>query len=232
MFCLHRNHFIAGLALCALGNICTAEMARDVAPEVAALLHSKNSYVRKKAALCSVRIVKKVPDLADEFVDGAGELLSDRHHGVLLCAVTLALELCGVDESHVVHFRKHVSVLVKILMSLIRAGYSAEHDVGGHADPFLQVKLLQLLAKLGAGDADASDAMSDVLANVASNTDGAKNAGNAILYEAVNGEFLLISAYTAIRELTTSCHVYSDHRRGICRRASRAGGEHPRPFPR
>jgi AP-1 complex subunit gamma-1 len=181
-------------------------MARDVAPEVAALLHSKNSYVRKKAALCSVRIVKKVPDLADEFVDGAGELLSDRHHGVLLCAVTLALELCGVDESHVVHFRKHVSVLVKILMSLIRAGYSAEHDVGGHADPFLQVKLLQLLAKLGAGDADASDAMSDVLANVASNTDGAKNAGNAILYEAVNGEFLLIIAYMAIRELT-SCLV-------------------------
>jgi hypothetical protein len=164
-----------------------------------------------------------------QFVDGAGELLSDRHHGVLLCAVTLALELCGVDESHVVHFRKHVSVLVKILTSLIRAGYSAEHDVGGHADPFLQVKLLQLLAKLGAGDADASDAMSDVLANVASNTDGAKNAGNAILYEAVNGESLLIIAYTAIRLILTSCHVYSDHRRGIRGRASRAGGEHLGP---
>ena len=182
----HRNHFIAGLALCALGNICTAEMARDVAPEVASLLHSKNSYVRKKAALCSVRIVKKVPDLADGVVPGTSELLSDRHHGVLLCAVTLALELCVLDQVHVTHFRKHVPVLVKILMSLIRAGYSAEHDVGGHADPFLQVKLLRLLAKLGAGDADASDAMSDVLANVASNTDGSKNAGNAILYEAVN----------------------------------------------
>ena len=48
------------------------------------------------------------------------------------------------------------------------------------------MKLLRLLATLGAGDADASDAMSDVLANVASNTDGSKNAGNAILYEAVN----------------------------------------------
>ena len=38
------------------------------------------------------------------------------------------------------------------------------------------MKLLRLLATLGAGDADASDAMSDVLANVASNTDGSKNA--------------------------------------------------------
>ena len=28
----HKNHFIVGLALCSLGNICTAEMARDVAP--------------------------------------------------------------------------------------------------------------------------------------------------------------------------------------------------------
>ena len=181
----HKNHFIVGLALCSLGNICTAEMARDVAPEVAALLSSKNSYVRKKAALCAIRVIKKVPELADGFLEGASNLLADRHHGVLLCAVTLALQLCRVDPAHRAMFRAHVPTLVRILKSLIHSGYSAEHDVSGHADPFLQVKLLRLLATLGAGDADASDAMSDVLANVASNTDGSKNAGNAILYEAV-----------------------------------------------
>lgn len=49
-----------------------------------------------------------------------------------------------------------------------------------------QVRLLQLLRVLGAGDAEASDAMTDVLAQVAANTEGARNAGNAILYEAVN----------------------------------------------
>ena len=97
------------------------------------------------------------------------------------------LQLCAADPTHVATFRRHVNVLVRILKSLIHSGYSAEHDVGGHADPFLQVKLLRLLRVLGAGDAEASDAMSDVLANVASNTDGSKNAGNAILYEAVGG---------------------------------------------
>jgi hypothetical protein len=44
----HSNQFIVGLALCALGNICTAEMARDLAPEVEKLLHNNNSYIRKK----------------------------------------------------------------------------------------------------------------------------------------------------------------------------------------
>ena len=204
----HKNHFIVGLALCALGNICTAEMARDVAPEVAGLLGNRNSYVRKKAALCAIRVVNKVPELAESFLDGAEALLADRHHGVLLAAVTLILRLCdneqkalndvrvnrGSDariananpDSITRRFRARVPDLVKILRALLHGAYSAEHDVGGQHDPFLQVKLLRLLRALGQGDAEASDAMSDALANVASNESRAsKNAGAAVLYEAV-----------------------------------------------
>ncbi len=47
------------------------------------------------------------------------------------------------------------------------------------------LQVLRLLRILGAGDAAASDAMSDILAQVATNTEGARNAGNAILYECV-----------------------------------------------
>lgn len=53
-----KNQYTVGLALCALGNICSAEMARDLAPEVERLLQSTNPYIRKKAALCSTRWVR------------------------------------------------------------------------------------------------------------------------------------------------------------------------------
>ena len=50
-----RNQYSVGLALCALGNICSMEMARDLSPELEKLLSSTNSFIRKKAALCCTR---------------------------------------------------------------------------------------------------------------------------------------------------------------------------------
>ncbi|KAL2641623.1 hypothetical protein R1flu_009210 [Riccia fluitans] len=190
----HKNQFIAGLALCALGNICSAEMARDLAPEVEKLLHNNNSYIRKKAALCSVRIVRKVPDLIEYFTNPAVGLLTDKHHGVLIAAVKLCHELCQNSEAALEQMRKQVQTLVRILKNMVVSGYAPEYDVGGITDPFLQIRVLRLLRFVGKGDADSSDVMSDILAQVATNTEGNKNAGNAILYECV----LTIMAIEAI----------------------------------
>ncbi|KAL8196542.1 hypothetical protein R6Q57_024837 [Mikania cordata] len=182
----HSNQYIVGLALCALGNICSAEMARDLAPEVERLLQFRDPNIRKKAALCSIRIVKKVPELAENFVNPVVSLLKEKHHGVLLTGIQLCADLCNHSEEALEYFRKKCTEgLVKVLKDVVNSPYAPEYDISGIADPFLHIRLLRLLRVLGHGDADASDSMSDILAQVATKTESNKNAGNAILYECV-----------------------------------------------
>jgi AP-1 complex subunit gamma-1 len=187
----HSNQYIVGLALCTLGNIASPEMSRDLFPEIENLIATSNPYIRRKAALCAMRICHKVPDLQEHFVEKASQLLSDRNHGVLLCGLTLVTSLCEADEEEggeegiVEKFRQFVPGLVKTLKSLSTSGYSPEHDVTGITDPFLQVKILRLLRVLAVGDAATSEQINDILAQVATNTEAAKNVGNSILYEAV-----------------------------------------------
>ncbi|CAG8582449.1 15939_t:CDS:10, partial [Dentiscutata erythropus] len=175
----HSNMYIVGLALCTLGNISSPEMARDLCAEVEKLLGSTNTYIRKKAALCAMRIIRKVSDLQENFLNRAKNNLNDRNHGVLLTAITLIIEMCYKNPETT------VPLLVRHLKTLVSAGFSQEHDVTGVTDPFLQVKILRLLRILGKGDAEASEAMNDILAQVATNTESSKNVGNSILYETV-----------------------------------------------
>jgi AP-1 complex subunit gamma-1 len=202
----HSNQYIVGLALVTLGNIASVEMSRDLFPEVETIISSSNPYIRRKAALCAMRICRKVPDLQEHFLDKAKILLNDRNHGVLLCGLTLVIGLCEADELEggengiVETFRPVAPAMVKVLKSLANSGYTPEHDVNGIADPFLQCKILRLLRVLSVGDADTSELINDILAQVATNTDGSKNVGNSILYEAVR-VILDIEADSALKVL-------------------------------
>lgn len=203
----HSNQYVVGLALCTLGNIASIEMSRDLFPEIENLVSTANPYIRRKAALCAMRICRKVPDLQEHFVEKATQLLSDRNHGVLLCGLTLVTSLCeaddeseGGEEGIIDKFRQLVPVLVRTLKGLASSGYAPEHDVTGITDPFLQVKLLRLLRVLARGDAQVTEQINDILAQVATNTDSSKNVGNSILYEAVR-TILDIEADSGLRVL-------------------------------
>ncbi|KAL7446027.1 hypothetical protein ACHAXH_009841 [Discostella pseudostelligera] len=198
------NKFIAGLALCAIGNLATADMSRDLTPEVDKHLGSSKPYLRKKACLAMSRCLTKCPDMIEDFVERIVSLLNDRSHGVLITVVQLMTQVLVMDRKEYFEnggsgdedggeydspcrtaFLRLVPSLVKLLRNLLSMGYSPDHDVGGISDPFLQVQILTLLRLLGSGNAKASEEMNDVLAQVATNTETSKNAGNAILYECV-----------------------------------------------
>ena len=203
-----NNKFIVGLALCAIGNLATEDMSRDLAPEVDKHLTSSKPYLRKKACLAMARCLSKCNDMVEDFVDRVVSLLNDRSHGVLITVVQLMTRVLVMDDEYNnenglgydndddeedndgvsvcrLAFQKLVPSLVKLLRNLLSMGYSPDHDVAGISDPFLQVQILTLLRLLGVNNVKASEEMNDVLAQVATNTETSKNAGNAILYECV-----------------------------------------------
>uniref|UniRef100_K3WEF7 AP-1 complex subunit gamma n=1 Tax=Globisporangium ultimum (strain ATCC 200006 / CBS 805.95 / DAOM BR144) TaxID=431595 RepID=K3WEF7_GLOUD len=182
----NQNHFIVALSLNAVGNIASPDMARDLVMDIDRHLRGDNEYLRKKAALASIRVFRKVPELVEDFTDSMLGLLRSKNHGVLLCGVQLITEVLLIDEDNIKYFKDLVPTLVRELRNLLSMGYSSEYDVSGIADPFLQVAILGLLRLLGKNNDEASEAMNDVLAQVATNTETAKTAGNAILYECVN----------------------------------------------
>ncbi|KAG6518032.1 AP-1 complex subunit gamma-2-like isoform X1 [Zingiber officinale] len=197
----HLNHYIVGLALCALGNICSAEMARDLEPEVQRLFLSRDLDIKKKAALCSIRIIRKVPDLAENLMIPAASLLKEKHHGVLISAVQLCITLCKVSDIPLEHLRKScIKGLVQILKELSNSSYTPEYEIAGVMDPFLQIRILKLMRLLGQGDVECSEYMTDILAQVATRTESHKNAGNAILYECVE-TIMGIEATSGLRVL-------------------------------
>jgi len=193
-----KNKFIAGLSLCTIGNLATPDMSRDLAPEVDKHLKSGMPYLRKKANLSMARCLTKCPDMVEDFVERVVTLLKDKNHGVLITVVQLMTQVLMIDLRNAEEegedpfdtdcrkaFLRLVPMLVKMLRNLLGSGFSPEYDVGGISDPFLQVQLLTLLRLLGAKNERASEEMNDVLAQVATNTESSKNAGNAILYECV-----------------------------------------------
>jgi len=118
----HSNMYAVGLALCTFANISSEEMSRDLSNEIEKLLGSSNTYIRKKvsciaqiiswsqadrqAALCALRVIRRVPDLMDNFTSKAKSLLQINNHGVLLAGITLITEMCAADEAICQTFRK------------------------------------------------------------------------------------------------------------------------------
>uniref|UniRef100_A0A5F4VU63 AP-1 complex subunit gamma n=1 Tax=Callithrix jacchus TaxID=9483 RepID=A0A5F4VU63_CALJA len=176
---------VQGLALCTLSTMGSAEMCRDLATEVEKLLLQPSPYVRKKAILTAVHMIRKVPELSNIFLPPCAKLLHERHHGILLGTITLITELCERSPEALRHFRKVIPQLAQILQTLVTTGYSTEHSISGVSDPFLQVQILRLLRILGRNHEESSETMNDLLAQVATNTDTSRNAGNAVLFETV-----------------------------------------------
>ena len=179
-------------------------MSRDLAHEVARCLQVNDSFIRKKAALAFIRVFQKVPELVEDYDDVVKSIVRSHTHGELLTGISLIREVIRLRPDCKKNFRGIRGTLLKLLQKTISATFSPEHDVSGITDPFLQVEILALIGVLFEGmSGAAAEKCQEVLAQVCTNTNGSKNAGNAVLYQAVRTVFS-VSEESGMRAMATN----------------------------
>lgn len=193
---------VQSLALCSIANISGLELIQALHVEVQHNLVSKTSSpnVKKKSALCLLRLVRTSPNLfaGREFAPHIAQLLQDRHLGVLTSTMSL---LNGLAVQHPTEYEKLIPYVVHILgMLVIKKACGKEYLYYKTPSPWLQIKLLKFLQLypniLAEQDADPSSKTStkqltQVVQKILTETDvsdsiNKSNADHAILFEAVN----------------------------------------------
>ena len=180
-----NNKYIVAAALTTIGEIGTADMCRDTCPEIIKCLNSTNVYIKKKAALALSKVVRSCPELIETVEQNLGTIFEDRNHGVLLSGLALVEQVFKAAPKSIKKYKKYLPQMIQILKSLINTSYAPEFDVNGITDPFLQVRILEILGYFGRVASKDQD-LENLLNSIPSNIDNTrKNTGNSVLYELV-----------------------------------------------
>lgn len=204
-----RNETFQCLALTMVGNIGGREFAESLAPDVQKLLISSSCrpLVRKKAALCLLRLYRKNPDVVnvDGWSDRMTQLLDERDLGVLTSVMSLLVAL--VSNNHNAYW-SCLPKCVKILERLARnQDVPQEYTYYGIPSPWLQVKTMRALQYFPTiEDPNTRRSLFEVLQRILMGTDVVKNvnknnASHAVLFEAL----ALVMHLDAEKEMMSQC---------------------------
>nr|CAB3479229.1 unnamed protein product [Digitaria exilis] len=205
------NYLVVCAALTAACRLIGEEAIPAVLPQVVELLAHPKEAVRKKAVMALHRFYQRSPSSVSHLVSNFRKRLCDNDPGVMgatLCPLyDLILEEPNAYKDLVVSF-------VNILKQVAERRLPTSYDYHQMPAPFIQIKLLKILAVLGSGDKQASGHMYTVLGDIFRKGDTASNIGNAILYECIccissifpNPKMLEAAAETTSKFLKSDSH--------------------------
>jgi AP-2 complex subunit alpha len=192
-----------------VGNIGGKEFSESLAPDVQKLLISSSCrpVVRKKAALCLLRLYRKNPDVVniDGWSDRMAQLLDERDLGVLTSCMSLFVSLVSNNAEA---YWNCLPKCVRILERMARnQDIPQEYTYYGIPSPWLQVKTMRALQYFPTiEDPSARRALFEVLQRILMGTDVVKNvnknnASHAVLFEAL----ALVMHLDAEKEMMSQC---------------------------
>ncbi|KAJ7297616.1 hypothetical protein O6H91_Y045300 [Diphasiastrum complanatum] len=204
-----RNETSQCLALTMVGNVGGKEFSESLAPDVQKLLISSSCrpLVRKKAALCLLRLYRKNADVVnvEGWSDRMAQLLDERDIGVLTAVMSLLVSLVANNPDG---YWNCVSKCVKIIERLTRSqDIPQEYTYYGIPSPWLQVKTMRVLQYFPSiEDPNIRKSLFEVLQRILMGTDVVKNvnknnASHAVLFEALS----LVMHLDAEKDMMSQC---------------------------
>ena len=171
-------------ALAGVVRLITGDMVATVVNDVGKLLTHQSDLVRKKAIIALHRLhqLDQSNISAEDLTVKLRRVLCDRDPSVM------GASLCVIEKmtlKNPLPFKDLVPSLVSILKQIIEHRLPSEFDYHRLPAPWLQMKLIRILAILGKGDKSSSEGMYAILADTIKRADTGINAGFAVVYEVV-----------------------------------------------
>ncbi|KAK7250707.1 hypothetical protein RIF29_33313 [Crotalaria pallida] len=176
------NYLAVCAALDATCRLINEETIPAVLPQVVDLLGHSKEAVRKKAVMALHRFYQKSPSQLSHLVSNFRKRLCDNDPGVMGATLCPLYDLITIDVNA---YKDLVVSFVSILKQVAERRLPKSYDYHQMPAPFIQIKLLKILALLGSGDKQASEHMYTVIGDIIRKGDSSSNIGNAILYECI-----------------------------------------------
>ena len=176
------NYLVVCAALTTICRLVNEDTIPAVLPQVTELLNHPKEHVRKKAVMALHRFHRRAPASVEHLHGKFRQMLCDKDPSVMSAALCALYDLIVDDPKP---HKNLVPSFVSILKQIVEHRLPKAYDYHRVPAPFLQVKLLKILAALGAADKAASEEMYSVLSTCLKKAENSGNVGNAIVYECV-----------------------------------------------
>lgn len=197
------NHLVVCAALGAVCKLINEETVPAVLPQVIELMNHPKEMVRKKAVMALHRFLQRSVASVSHVIPRFRQVLCDKDPSVMSAALCVLHELIASDAAP---YKNLTGSFVSILKQVAESRLPSVYNYHKTPAPFIQIKLLKILALLGLGDKGVSEHMYAILADVLKRADSGITIGNAILYECI---CTVTSIYPNTKLLVTCAEITS-----------------------
>ena len=179
------NPFEVAAALGAMPSLITLDIIPAIKQLVVDCIGHANSHIRKKAVAVLLRFVQLDPGSMDEYLEFFRNALCDRDPAVMGASLNAFYVIASMGKDYQKGILPVVTSLVSILKQIVDHKLPRDFDYHRMPAPWLQIKICQILAFLGADNQSMSQQMYQVLEECLSRADSGTTMGYAIMSEAV-----------------------------------------------